>query len=836
MFLVLKNTSPCLGLRSPFQDDGVNGRRHFKSDTKKRKMMQLFRKRRGDSYVCVFCGSLFAQGLCWSMRMMPSVDEVAGQSLNGALQLLRIEEANFAELFAAICGPTPPSLQIFGLLSAEAVQRALEPKPSDQKRSLALLWRAARRREGLPDQDLLRAPPVVEPAPRRLLAYKVPKSHRSRVALQNGGPLIVTGACYSHGLDALRAVFSAGTNLAAPVPRSRWDHNEYYDPQNSKGIGIYAKHAACIGLPQPVDAAFFGLEEEEALNMDPMQRSCLAEGFRAVRDSKLTRQSLRNSPCGVYVGSMNFDHAMSEAGLYDGGNVNLLASRLSHVLGLRGPSLFLDTGCSASLVAADIAASHLRRGRASFALALGVNHLLSPLMFHGRCAINLLSRVGHSAPFNATADGYVVGEGCGAIVLGHGGRRRGHGGGAIYRGSQVMQDGRSAQLTAPSGPAQQELLRETWQRSGVSSWELAASECQANGSLLGDPIEMGAIEKVHQLRQDPFLLMSGKCNKGHGEGVAGMTTLLKILFFIQDQHVPPQIHFNRLNPHIDAGRVPMLFCGESFALHGQRRSEESEESLRALKACGSSFGFGGVNAHVVLEAMEAQPLPSKALRPRSNFSQPAVTAGSVAVGSVSASKLPMSEARQLLRKVVAAVVEQEAPAMDVPLAESGLDSLAAVQLRNTLQRQTSLALPSTMMFDYPTMQEMAEFISSQALSVAPSVTPSAAPMAPAAAATPIASVPPMAPTSTATTASTIPLEVSKVISGAVRAALEETPHVDTPLTEMGLDSLAAAQLRNQLQSSFRVKLPATLLFEHPSVAELSSFVSQTIQEQSVDKT
>lgn len=725
---------------------------------------------------------------------MPSVDELAGQSLIGALQLLRIEEASFAELFAAICGPTPPSLQIFGLLSAEAVQRALEPKPRDQKRKWALLWRAARRRQGLPDQDLFWVPPVAEPATRRFFAYKVPKSRRSRVALQNGGPLIVAGACYSHGLDALRAVFAAGTDLAAPVPRSRWDHDQYYDPQNSKGIGIYAKHATCIGLPQPVDAAFFGLEEEEALNMDPMQRSCLAEGFRAVRDSKLTRQSLRNSSCGVYVGSMNFDHAMSEAGLYDGGNVNLLASRLSHVLGLRGPSLFLDTGCSASLVAADIAASHLRRGRVSVALALGVNHLLSPLMFHGRCAINLLSRVGHSAPFNATADGYVVGEGCGAIVLRHGGR------GAIYRGSQVMQDGRSAQLTAPSGPAQQELLRETWQRSGVSSWELAASECQANGSLLGDPIEMGAIEKVHQ-RQDPFLLMSGKCNKGHGEGVAGMTTLLKILFFIQDQHVPPQIHFNRLNPHIDAGRVPMLFCGESFALHN---GSLEAGAFGAPKACGSSFGFGGVNAHVVLEA---QPLPSKA--PRSNFraNQPAVTAaGSVAIGPISASKLPVSEARQLLRKVVAAVVEQEAPAMDVPLAESGLDSLAAVQLRNTLQRQTSLALPSTMMFDYPTMQEMAEFISSQAPSVPP------------APATPVASVAAAAPTAptatTASTTSTIPLEeVSKVISGAVRTALEETPQVDTPLTEMGLDSLAAAQLRNQLQSSFGVKLPATLLWK-----------------------
>lgn len=717
---------------------------------------------------------------------MPSVDELAGQSLIGALQLLRIEEASFAELFAAICGSTPPSLQIFGLLSAQAVQRALEPKPRDQKRSLALLWRAARRRQGLPDQDLFWVSPVAEPATRRFCAYKVPKSRRCKVALQNAGPLIVTGASYSHGLGALRAVFSAGTNLAAPVPRSRWDHDEYYDPENSKGIGIYAKHAACIGLPQAVDAAFFGLEEEEALNMDPMQRSCLSEGFRAVRDSKLTRQSLRNSSCGVYVGSMNFDHAMSEAGLYDGGNVNLLASRLSHVLGLRGPSLFLDTGCSASLVAADIAASHLRRGRASVALALGVNHLLSPLMFHGRCAINLLSRVGHSAPFNATADGYVVGEGCGAIVLRHGRRH-----GAIYRGSQVMQDGRSAQLTAPSGPAQQELLRETWQRSGVSSWELAASECQANGSLLGDPIEMGAIDKVHQPRQDPFLLMSGKCNKGHGEGVAGMTTLLKILFFIQDQHAAPQIHFNRLNPHIDAGRVPMLFCGESFALHNGLDGLEG-----STKACGSSFGFGGVNAHVVLEA---QPLPSKSAKaPRSNFSEPAVTtAGSVAVGPVGAvgavgpvsvSKLPVSEARQLLRKVVAAVVEQEAPAMDVPLAESGLDSLAAVQLRNTLQQQTSLALPSTMMFDYPTMQEMAEFISSQA-----SVAPVAPATSVAPAATPVANV--AAPT--ASTDSTIPLEVSKVISAAVRTALEETPQLDTPLTEMGLDSLAAAQPRDR---------------------------------------
>eukprot|EP00913_Durusdinium_trenchii_P011014 g10338.t1 len=365
-----------------------------------------------------------------------------------------------------------------------------------------------------------------------LSAYKVPKASRNSPHLTQSGdePLLVKGASYSHGLDGLRAVFSAGTNLSAPVPKSRWDHEQYYDPDGRSGI--YAKHAACIGLPQPIDAAFFGLEEEEASHMDPMQRSCLLEGFAAVRSAKMTRKGLLNSCCGVYVGSMNFDHAMSEAGLYDRGNVAMLSSRISHVLGLRGPSLFMDTGCSSSLVAADLAANHLRRGRASLTLALGVNHLLSPLMFHGRCAINLLSRVGHSAPFNATADGYVVGEGCGAIVLGRSGTPM-----AIYRGSHVMEDGRSAQLTAPSGPAQQELLRETWRRCRIASSELVASECQANGSLLGDPIEMGAIEKVHGPRPDPFILMSGKCNKGHGEGVAGITTLLKILFLQERQQV-----------------------------------------------------------------------------------------------------------------------------------------------------------------------------------------------------------------------------------------------------------------------------------------------------------
>ena len=165
----------------------------------------------------------------------------AAQNLNAALHVLGVEEAAFAELFAAICGPTPPSFQIFGLLSAEAVQPAIARRGKDERRSLALLWRAARRRQGLPDQDIFVEPAVSTAAPQlqRLSVYKVPKSQRFKLTpgtKSAQSALLVKGASYSHGLDALRSVFSAGTNLAAPVPKSRWDHDEYYDPENLKGI------------------------------------------------------------------------------------------------------------------------------------------------------------------------------------------------------------------------------------------------------------------------------------------------------------------------------------------------------------------------------------------------------------------------------------------------------------------------------------------------------------------------------------------------------------------------------------------------------------------------
>ncbi|CAE7647451.1 pks2 [Symbiodinium sp. CCMP2456] len=395
---------------------------------------------------------------------LPSVEQLsaAGDDVFASLAALGLAEAVFFAVFAALCGPAPPSLQLFGLLSGDAVRRALKQTQAstEDQRRLALLWRSARLRQGLPDEDLgvpsapkvaddgrfLAGPLVVAPSSKKEERPIRRRAAELLQALEGDKPLIVKGASYTHGLSSLQAASAGGADLAVEIPLSRWDHSEYFDPEGSMGLGIYARHGAFTELPGPVDPVYFKLGEEKAAELDPTQRACLQEAARAVKSAGLGRQALQNSPTAVYVGSMNFDYSMTAAGVRDRGNMPWAASGVSQALGLRGAAVFLDTGCSSSLVAADLAASAVGRRRAALALALGVNYMLSPLMFFARSSINLLSRTGRSAPFGTSADGYLVGEGCGAVVL-----ARGQFGLARWRASQVMEDGRSAQLTAPSG-------------------------------------------------------------------------------------------------------------------------------------------------------------------------------------------------------------------------------------------------------------------------------------------------------------------------------------------------------------------------------------------------
>mmetsp|Transcript_57665 Transcript_57665/g.134322 ORF Transcript_57665/g.134322 Transcript_57665/m.134322 type:complete len:709 (-) Transcript_57665:85-2211(-) len=658
------------------------------------------------------------------------------------------------------------NLRLFGLLGKEGVQQAMKEARVNDQRPLdaqevghvALMWRISRHKLGLLDEDptpeqeedLWAMPPGVSARKSKYLAWagadgkgsvaskpkaptrKPPPAYvppRSAADLAWNiercarGSLAVKGHSYVEGCEHLRSIFHNGYDTATAIPLSRWDGEMYYepDPPDWNRAAIYTKHGVFLDLPEAVDCTFFGITAADAKLMDPMQRSCLKQGYRAFVSAKLTRHALRGSLTGVYAGSMNFDWLMDLTGILDRGNMSMLANRVGCALGLSGPGVYIDTGCSSSLVTADMAATHVRRGKTQLGLALGVNALLSPQMYAVRCAGSLLSKIGRSASFDANSDGYVVGEGCGGVVIGYTDRVEQTT--PVWIASETMQDGRSAQLTAPSGPAQGELLKNTMRRARISPPEIAASECQCNGSHLGDPIELGSLEKFHRSsgRKDTLMCLAGKTNKGHGEGNAGMTVLMKTILLVEDHILPPVLHFHKLNPHIDVEGMPFCFISETSLL------PYSDKFYLA----GSAFGWGGVNAHFVWQSetpklqLLAQPqyaamqpfLPPMQMAPqvRQDLSTEGQVeehewSGQAAAPTTEKQGLNLDMVRNMIMETAMNVNDGESLEMDTSLMESGIDSLAAITFRNELQRKSGLTLKGTLMFDYPTMSEIASHI------------------------------------------------------------------------------------------------------------------------------
>lgn len=652
------------------------------------------------------------------------------------------------------------NLRLFGLLGKEGVEQALKearvkteldrPLTHAEMGQVAMVWRIARQKLGMHDEDptpedyeslwaqavgevakkskylakpsgpsqkpkpVTTRPPVVPPRRAVDLASTIERSQR--------GDLSVKGQSYVEGIDHLRGIFHNGYDAATAIPLTRWDGEAYYEPDapDWKRTAIYTKHGVFTDLPDPVDYAFFGITAADAKRMDPQQRSCLKQGYRAFVSAKLTRHVLRGSMTGVYAGSMNFDFLMDLTGILDRGSQAMLSNRIGCALGLSGPSIYIDTGCSSSLVTADMAATHVRRGKCTTGLALGVCALLSPQMYISRCLGSLLSRKGRSASFDNSSDGYVVGEGCGGLVVGWTESLQDKT--PIWVASETMQDGRSAQLTAPSGPAQGELLRNTMRRARISPAEIAATECQCNGSHLGDPIELGSLEKFHRggnRENNALMLVAGKTAKGHGEGNAGMTVLMKTVLLLEDHVLPPVLHFKSLNPHIDVEGMPFCFIGETSLL----------PYTDSFHVAGSAFGWGGVNAHFVWRSDQqrqqvtyaqpqyALPFPSAVQMPAPLPSSAPEAGGGAAASAAPAQEvvaakqgLDMGFVRSMIMETALEVNDGEALEMDTSLMESGIDSLAAITFRNELQKKSGLMLKGTLMFDYPTMGAIADHI------------------------------------------------------------------------------------------------------------------------------
>jgi acyl transferase domain-containing protein len=399
-----------------------------------------------------------------------------------------------------------------------------------------------------------------------------------------------------------------GIDAVREVPRDRFDIDAWYDADPDAPGRIYTRSAAFLERVDGFDPGFFSISPREVANLSPQQRLLLEVAWEALEDANLPPARLFGSRTGVFIGQCGFDEgpwnatgarSPDEIDLYSltGTTLSITAGRLSYFLGVNGPSLVVDTACSSSLVALQLACQSLRHGDCERALVGGVHVMTSPSIMLGLCRIKALAPDGRCKTFDARSDGYGRGEGCGVVLL----RRlsdaladgdRIH---AVIRGVAINQDGASGGLTVPSGPSQAAAIRGALADGGVDPADLAYVEAHGTGTSLGDPIEMRALHAVYDAhtRERPLYVGSVKSNIGHLEAGAGVAGLLKVVLALEHRVIPPSLHFVTPNPHIDWASIPVEV---------PTRCVPWPQGARAPVAGLSSFGLGGTNVHVVVEA------------------------------------------------------------------------------------------------------------------------------------------------------------------------------------------------------------------------------------------
>ncbi|HEX3130887.1 MAG TPA: SDR family NAD(P)-dependent oxidoreductase, partial [Thermoanaerobaculia bacterium] len=421
-------------------------------------------------------------------------------------------------------------------------------------------------------------------------------------------PVAIVGmACRFPGAASLAEYWTLlrdGVDAIREVPRERWDLRAFYDPEVGAPGKMTTRWGGFLDRVDAFDGAFFGISPLESERMDPQQRLLLEVAWEALEDAGVDPDSLSRARTGVFVAISTNDYSriqMSDPALVDpyGGTGNALsiaANRISYLLDLHGPSVAVDTACSSSLVALHLACQSLASGESGMALVGGVNVILSPETTILFSKAGLMAPDGRCKVFDAAADGYVRGEGAGVVVLKPLSRALADGDRihALIRGSAVNQDGRTNGLMAPSGPAQAEVLREAYVRSGAEPGRVQYVEAHGTGTALGDPLETNALGAVvGQARRDrPCRIGSVKSNIGHLEAAAGMAGLIKVALALHHRELPPSLHFRTPSPHIPFERL---------GLEVQSRLEPWPESGGPALAGVSAFGFGGTNAHVILE-------------------------------------------------------------------------------------------------------------------------------------------------------------------------------------------------------------------------------------------
>ncbi|MEU6552180.1 beta-ketoacyl synthase N-terminal-like domain-containing protein [Streptomyces sp. NPDC046915] len=431
----------------------------------------------------------------------------------------------------------------------------------------------------------------------------------------SGDPIAVVGlGCRLpggvRGPEQFWRLLTEGRDAVAEVPAARWAE---YGPVPER----VTRRGGFLDDVAGFDAEFFGIEPGEAARMDPQQRMLLEVAWEALEHAGIAPRTLSGSATGVFVGISGTEYGARSIGdiravdpwTATGAAPAIAANRLSYAFDLRGPSLSVDTACSSSLVAVHLAVRSLQSGECDLALVGGANLLLGPGITACFDEMGVSSADGRCKPFSADADGIVRAEGVGVVVLKRLSEATAAGDRVLarIRGTATNSDGRSGGLTAPHTEAQRALLRAAYRQAGIDPSTTDYVEAHGTGTLLGDPIEARALGTVLGAgRRRPLLLGSVKSNLGHLEAAAGIVGLIKTVLALHHRLVPPTLHHSAPHPHIPFGDL-----GLSVVDSVRPWPTTGRPALAGV----SGFGFGGTNAHVVLEqeGLEQESLEQESL-------------------------------------------------------------------------------------------------------------------------------------------------------------------------------------------------------------------------------
>ncbi|WP_262965783.1 type I polyketide synthase [Methylobacter psychrophilus] len=402
-------------------------------------------------------------------------------------------------------------------------------------------------------------------------------------------------------------------DLVTEVNSGRWEKDSFLHPNKNHPGTSYTFAAGSIGDITTFDAGFFGISPREAIQMDPQQRLLLEMSWEALENSGIKPSTIRGSQCGVFIGIAGTDHAYRsaddlaaiDASVATGNNLSIAANRISYVLDLQGPSMAIDTACSSSMVAFHQACRSILSGESTQALTGGVSLHMHPYGFIIFAKASMLSPRGRCNPFDADADGYVRSEGGGVFFLKDYDQAIADGNPilAVVANSAINTDGKKSGLTLPNSKTQAALLNQVYSQAGIDPATIDYIEAHGTGTAVGDPVEVRAIgEALGKLRpsNNPLRIGSIKSNLGHLEAASAVAGLVKALYCIRHRLVPATIGIKNLNPNIpfDELNIEVITKKQSLKKTGK------------LVIGINSFGFGGANAHVILESHEPVKLSS----------------------------------------------------------------------------------------------------------------------------------------------------------------------------------------------------------------------------------